>query len=189
MNSFIDLMANDVWSPTDIKNRLHAEIRSQVTENAETELNRALQGAALGLHKLTPGEMASLQHFKATTDRVEQLGTQARIDAALLAEVLDLEKAQQRLAVAALKEPVAESLEDAVPAEGAASEPSQAVADDAAERAAAQAVVDAASAAALGLYALRNPAPLVDPEEAPVTSEPPPPVGDPTTSEPSPDGL
>lgn len=98
MSSFIDLMSNDVWGEADIKARLHAEIRSEVSELVETELNRALQGAMLGMHTLTPHEQEGLLHFKTATDRVALLGECARADAALLAQTMALEVAQRRLA-------------------------------------------------------------------------------------------
>lgn len=149
--SFIDLMANDVWSDADIKARLHAEIRSEVSEQSEAELNRALQGKMLGMHTMTPGEMALLMLFKGATDRVAVLGAAARADMALLAATLPVEAAQRRLA-----QPVVLPLE--------AGEPPvpinlEAVALDTQEREAAQAVVDGASAEALALALLRNPAP------------------------------
>jgi hypothetical protein len=129
MMSFVNLMANDVWSETDIKARLHAEIRSEVSELAETELNRALQGAALGLHTLTLQERESLAHFKAATDRVAALGLAARADAVLLHETMALEAAQRCVG------------DDET---------------DAPQRAAAQALIDAASAGALALSLLRK---------------------------------
>lgn len=129
--SFIDLMKNDVWSEADIKTRLHAEICSEVSELAETELNRALQGAALGLHTLTLQEREGLAHFKAATDRVAALGLAARADAALLHETMALEGAQRCLG------------DDKT---------------DAQQRAAAQALIDVASPAALALSLLRKPA-------------------------------
>lgn len=104
MTSFIDLMASDVWSGADIKARLHAEIRSEVSEQSEQELSRALQGQLLGMHTLTPSEQAALLHFKAVTEQVALLGSQARVDAALLAEVMALEADPAMLADAA--EPV-----------------------------------------------------------------------------------
>jgi hypothetical protein len=134
-----------------MRSRLHAEIRSQVSEYAETELNRALQGAALGMHTLSDPEMASLMLFKSATDRVALLGTQARADMALLTEVLALEVAQARLA-----QPAIELLEEGEPPVPVNLE---AVALDVQEREVAQAVVDGASAAALALALLRNPAP------------------------------
>jgi hypothetical protein len=133
--SMIDLMQDYVWSEADIKARLHAEIRSEISELMETEINRALQGAALGIHKLTPQEMQAIQKFKASTDRVAALGEKARADMALLnaalayeadyrawkdgaelteptapAEVLELVEMRGRLL-----EPVAEPIEEAAP--------------------------------------------------------------------------
>ena len=80
----IDLLADYVWSEADIKARLHAEIRSEISELMETEINRALQGAALGVHKLTPQEMQAIQKFKAVSDTVAASGVKARADMALL---------------------------------------------------------------------------------------------------------
>lgn len=93
MTSFIDLMADDVWSEADIKARLHAEIRSEISEYAETELNRALQGMALGMHVLNPAEQFSLYKFKQCTDRVAALGNTSRTEMALLSEAMSLESA------------------------------------------------------------------------------------------------
>lgn len=135
MSSFIDLMKNDVWSEADIKTRLHAEIRSEISEQSEAELNRALQGKILGMHTMTPGEMALLMAFKMATDRVALLGVQARADMALLAETMALESATARLA----RESAPDSPEDD------------------AGRAAAEAVVTAASPQAQALHRLRNP--------------------------------
>ena len=87
----IDLMQDYVWSDADIKARLHAEIRSEISELMETEINRALQGAALGVHKLTPQEMQAIQKFKVSTDRVAALGEKARADMALLNAALAYE--------------------------------------------------------------------------------------------------
>lgn len=157
MTSFIDLMANDVWSETDIKSRLHAEIRSEVSEMAEQELNRALQGKMLGMHVMSQAEIALLMAFKAATDRAAVLGTAARADMALLNKVLVLEPAQRRLALEPV-EPVLDELE--------------AIANvleldrDALEREEAQVIIDAASADALALSLLRNPVPEPEEEEA-----------------------
>ncbi|UUZ68072.1 hypothetical protein LP416_27795 [Polaromonas sp. P2-4] len=147
--SFIDLMKSDVWSEADIKARLHAEIRSEVSEFAETELNRALQGLAMGLHQLTTAEQAGLARFKACTDRVAALGLAARADMALLADTLKVEAAQRRLALPVLA-PVSEGDPPVVANQTA-------VDADTGERTAAQAVVMAASPAALELVAQRNP--------------------------------
>ena len=138
--SFVDLMANDVWTEAAIKSRLHAEIRAEISAEREQELNRALQGAALGVHTFTTSEQQEIARFKAVTDRVTALGAEARADAALLVQVIALEAAKRRLA-----QPETDG--------------------DTADRAAAQAVIDAATPAALALLALRNPEP--EPEPAP----------------------
>lgn len=93
MPSFIDLMADDVWSEMDIKSRLHAEIRSEISEFAETELSRALQGKFMGMHVLTAAERDSLTKFAAATARVALLGSHARADLLLLSEAHALEAA------------------------------------------------------------------------------------------------
>ena len=90
--SFVNLMGNDRWSAADIKNKLHSLIRSQVSQQLEEELNRALQGMALGMHTLTPQEQMDLQKFKAATDMATAEGIAARADAATLNTVLDFEQ-------------------------------------------------------------------------------------------------
>jgi hypothetical protein len=132
MTGFINLMGSDVWSEADIKSRLHSEIRAEVTEFAETELNRALQGAALGMHTLSQQEQVSLMHFKAVTDRVAALGVTARADAALLRGAMAVEAALQL-----------QARPDASPE----------------QLAAAAAVIAAATTPVNDLVALRNPAP------------------------------
>lgn len=97
MTSFIDLMKNDVWSDDDIKHRLHNEIRFDVKDVEETELERALLGESRGMHVLTADEGGRLLHFKNSTDRVEALGAAARADMALLNLVLKHEAAQRLL--------------------------------------------------------------------------------------------
>lgn len=149
MESFINLMASDVWSEADIKARLHAEIRSQVSDYAETELNRTLWDAKVYGRAFTAEEAANIAAFKAATNRVALLGTQSRADMALLAEVLALEVAQVRLA-----QPVIEPVEEGEPPVPVNLE---AVAFDTQERETAQAVVDSASAEVLDLALLRNP--------------------------------
>jgi hypothetical protein len=168
MDSFINLMASTVWSEADIKSRLHAEIRSEISEFAETELNRALQGKFMGLHTLTAAEGASLAKFAAATTRVATLGTQARADMALLNEVLLLEPAQRRLAQAPL-EPALDDLG------GVTNQPEIDV--DTLERDEALAVVAAASPEAIALALLRSPPAVVEPTpEEPVQDSPPPPA-------------
>jgi hypothetical protein len=151
MESFVNLMAGDVWIEADIKARLHAMLRSEFNEQAELELNRTLWAAKYAGYVLTAADTANIGAFKVLTDSVAVTGAQARADMALLHEVLALEVAQARLA-----RPVVELLEEGEPPVPVNLE---AVALDAQEREAAQAVVDSASAEVLALALLRNPAP------------------------------
>lgn len=152
MASFINMLGSDVWSEADIKVRLHAEIRSEFSEMTETELNRALQGAALGLHTLTAEEQQTLMGFKAATDRASALGVAARADRSLLADAMSHEAAQARLALAPYLDPAPDA--DALPVE-VDLEHAARVAADLQSRAAAQAVIDAASAGVIALCAER----------------------------------
>ena len=151
MTSFVDLMGNDVWSEADIKSRLHAMIRARFSEQVEAELSRAVMGAMLGQHQITPLEGAAIAAFKALTDEVAVIGVQARADWALLQQVFAVEAAQRRLSVP---------------------EPEVPDAQDEAERAEAQAVVDAAAPEVVALVQAR--AELVTPPLEPATppSEP-----------------
>lgn len=153
--SFIDMMANDVWSEADIVNRTEAMIRSGYPPNVEAIINRKATGAALGQYVLSADEQAEIAAYSATSEAARQAGNAARADMALLRKVLDHEAAQRRLALPAVTEPATatgtdengEAIEVANPA----------IAQDEAERAAAQAVIDAADQATLDLVTLRNP--------------------------------
>jgi hypothetical protein len=92
LTSFVDLMGDDRWTEPAIKARLHALIRSRFSEQAENEINRALQGHALGMHQLTLTEQAAVQAFGAWATEVTALGPVVRADAALLGGVLDFEQ-------------------------------------------------------------------------------------------------
>ena len=139
MISFVNLMANDVWSEADIKSRLHSEIRSVISEQKENEISRAIQGRLLGMHTLTPEESASIALFKQVSDKVALLAVQARADAVLLSKTMTLEFAQNRL-----------------------TQPATETEEDIRERDVALAVVAAAIPSVVALAALRKPA-LVEP--------------------------
>ncbi len=128
--SFIDLMANDVWSEADIIRRTEAMIRSEFPAEVETILNRKITGAALGQYVLSQAEMIEVGRYKAVAEAAQIEGAAARADMALLAKVLAYEAALRRLA------------EPEVPED---------------ERAELQTVVDAAEPAVIDLYGLRNP--------------------------------
>jgi hypothetical protein len=136
MASFINLLANDVWSDADMLNRTEAMIRSEFPDQAVAILNRKATGALLGQYRLTDEEKAELQRYAEASDEARQALAAAQADMARLTLALDFEAARARLALPE-------------------------VSDD--ERAAAQAIVDGASDDTLDLVALRNPVPEVEP--------------------------
>ena len=95
--SFVNLMANDVWSDADILRRTESMIRSEFSQDAETILNRKVMGMQLGTYTPTEEEMAELARYNSTVLAAQAEGVQARIDMALLNQVFPLEDAQRRL--------------------------------------------------------------------------------------------
>lgn len=91
--SYVDLMANDVWSLQDIDRRTQALIRSKVTQEDEFKASR--------LARKVDASQADLD-FVAFVDGVIadvlSQATQARADSALLSETLKYEAAEARLA-------------------------------------------------------------------------------------------
>ena len=146
--SFINLLANDIWSDADITRRTEAMVRTEFSLEAETILNRKVAGISLGQYTPTEADLDEMARFKEVVDAAHDEGVAARADVVLLSEVMGYEAAVRRLA----KDPVPDDSQDE------------------AERAAAQAVVDAASQEVVDLYALRNP-PL-PPEELTFESNP-----------------
>jgi hypothetical protein len=146
MSSFINLMANDVWSDDDIKARLHAEFRTEISEFAEREIYRALHALHLRMRPLSLAEQAVVGKFAAVDGRVSVMGVAARADMALLNSVFAYEAAMARLAQPEVEES----------------------ATDLAEREAALAVTTDASSQVVDLYLLRKP-----PAEEPIVEEPP----------------
>lgn len=96
--SFIDMMANDVWSDADITNRTEAMVRAVVPVAEELVLNRKIQGAALGQYTLTPEDEAQMALLAQAGYAAQQEGIAARADMALLLRVLAVEAAIQVLA-------------------------------------------------------------------------------------------
>lgn len=145
MNSFIDLMANDVWSEADIVRRTEAMIRSEFSAEAETILNRKVSGMVLGVYVPTTEEQAEMARYQTTVDAARVAGNASRADMALLLRVFPLEDAQRRLDRMALvvawdrlQDPVVEPVIDEATGEVLNAEE---VALDMAERAAAEAAV------------------------------------------------
>lgn len=97
MTSFVDLMADDVWSEADIVRRTEAMIRSEFSAEAETILNRKVSGMVLGIYAPTPAEQADMVRYQAAVEGARVAGDKARADMALLLRVFPLEEAQRRL--------------------------------------------------------------------------------------------
>lgn len=140
MSSFINLMADDIWSEADIIRRTEAMIRSEFSLEVETILNRKVSGMALGIYQPTVEEQIEIGRYQAAAQQAQAAGNAARADMALLHRVFVLESADRRLS-----QPLPP--EDATPEELAADE---------AARAEAQAVLDAADTDALELLELRK---------------------------------
>jgi hypothetical protein len=151
MSSFINLMANDIWTDADITRRTEAMLRTEFSQEAETILNRKVIGMSLGTYTPSPQDQADMARYNETALASQAAGVAARADMALLLATMTYETAIKRLA-------------QPLPPEDATDE---AKAQDAAERVAAQAVVDGASQDVVDLYTLRNPPAPPAPEPAP----------------------
>lgn len=152
MSSFIDMMANDVWSQADIDNKVQAMIRSRYSDNDE------LKAARLARSGGDPAFVAALDEWIASC--VAE-GRQARDDMTLLLQVFDVEAAERRLALPVV-EPELDEQGNIVNME--------ALAQDQNERDAAEAVVDDASPEVMQWVDARRP-PEPVPEVAPEAVE------------------
>jgi hypothetical protein len=135
MTSFINLMANDVWSDADITRRTEAMVRTEFSLEAETILNRKVAGISLNQYTPTDADLDEMARFKEVVDDAQSEGVLARADNALLSQTMLYEAAMRRLDM----EPIPDDIQDE------------------AERADALALIDAASPEVVALYALRNP--------------------------------
>lgn len=161
--SFIDLLANDVWSEQDIINRTEAIIRSEFSMQSETILNRKLLGEITGSYTMNNDEKAELIKYKTVVMKAQEAAVEARQDMALLNQVLAFEKIAKRL-----NQPIPEQI--IVDQEIT----NQAEIDAHwAERESIQAELDAMPADIRTLYDLRNPAPVLPKPEIPEAVFPP----------------
>lgn len=152
--SFINMMANDVWTEADIIRRTEAMIRSECSPELEAVINRKATGAALGAYVLTESDAAEMNRYAAVSAAAKTAGDEARADMALLLQVFPVEAAERRLA-----QPVVEPELD----EEGVTTNQDAIDADLAERTQAQAAVDEASPDVMGWVALRRP-PVPEPE-------------------------
>jgi hypothetical protein len=168
MSSFVDVMANDVWSEQDIVNRTEAMIRSEFSDAEQVILNRKVAGVAFGF-AMSESEQAQLLRFQALCLEAQAAGAVARTAMGLLQGAMDVEAATARLALPAVTVPETVFVIDE---EGQAVEvPNPAIEADAVERAAAQAVIDGADLDVLDLVEMRHAARLQSIEMPPPPDE------------------
>lgn len=104
MTSFINLLANDIWSDADITRRTEAMVRTEFSAEAETILNRKVAGISLSQYTPTPEDLAEMARFKAVVDAAQAAGVAARADMVLLSQTLVYEAAKKRLAKTTLQD-------------------------------------------------------------------------------------
>lgn len=95
--SYVDLMSRQRWMERDHVNRTEAIVRSQISAEEETIINRKYSGALGGYLVLGAQDNADILRLKQVTEAAQLEGRQARVDAARLHQVLDIEEAKARL--------------------------------------------------------------------------------------------
>lgn len=155
--SYVNLLANDVWSDLDITNRGRAVIAAQVSEARQNELRTIMLGHIAQMRAATPEEMMEIMQVQALTEQAVLNNDAARADMVRLTEVQALEAAFNRLLVPEVDQAAVVSVTDE--AGVTTEEVDPAVILDAFERSAAFDLIGNASVELLALYALRNPQP------------------------------
>jgi hypothetical protein len=163
--SYVNLMANDVWTEADIQNRGRALVASQVSEVRQNELRTILLGHLAGMRTATAEELAEITMVKDATEATAVTNAAARADMALLFDARALELAHWRLTLPPVTQPATVTVYSAQGVASVIDNP--AIEDDAQARSAAQALIDGATQEALDLYALRNPPPPEPVEDLP----------------------
>jgi hypothetical protein len=101
--SYVNLMANDRWTERDHINRTELLVRSQISAEEETIINRKFSGALGGYIILNAQDQADVLWLKQVTEQAQIEGAAARVDAALLHAALDIEQAPDAATRAALE--------------------------------------------------------------------------------------
>ena len=110
--SFINLMANDVWSETDITNRTEAMAHAVLSVSEEAILSRKIIAAMMGQWVMSPAELATQVAFSVALAEAHQAGIDARADMALLLSAMayegdnTIQASAETLALVALRNPV-----------------------------------------------------------------------------------
>lgn len=117
MTSFVDMMANDVWSEEDIVNRTEAMIASEFPPAQVAILNRVATAAALGQYTLTDDEVAEIERYNVVCVAAREAGIAARADMQQLQRALDYEAAQSVIdaSTTEVRQLVADRLEHRTP--------------------------------------------------------------------------
>lgn len=97
MSSFVNMMADDIWSEADIVRRTEAMIRSEFSIEVETILNRKVLGISIGSYTPTEADLAEIARYDEVARHAQAAGVAARADMTLLNRVFPLEEAQRRL--------------------------------------------------------------------------------------------
>lgn len=161
--SFVDMLANHVWTDAEITNRTEAMVRSVMPLVDELVLNRKVQGAALGQYTLTPEDQADMERLAAAGMAAQQAGIEARYDMLVLREVWLVEEAEKRLSL-----PVIEPILDE---EGNVTNQDEIDADTTG-RVAAQERIDVSDEDVMRWVEARRPPPVEEPVEEPIVEEP-----------------
>lgn len=153
--SFIDLMQNDVWSSTDIDNKVQALIRSKYSQQDELKASRLARTT-----NATLADTAFVAEVDTWIADCVQQGRDAHADMKLLSEVLTMLSANARLLQSQVTPVYNDKLEVVNQAE---------ITEDATQRQQAQETLDTATAEAKALFEIRKPM-VVEPAVAePVT--------------------
>lgn len=141
--SFIDLMANDVWSSSDIDNKVQALILSRYSQQDELKASRLAR-----ITNATLADKAFVAEVDAWIAACVQQGRDAYKDMKLLAEVLAMLAANARLLQPEVTPVYGDEMEVVNQAE---------IAADTLQRQQAQETLTTASAEAKALFEIRKP--------------------------------
>lgn len=148
--SFIDMMANDVWSDSDINNKVIALIRVSVSADDELKAARLARAATRSAE-----DTSFIDWVDSVITAAVQDGRDARADMAVLNQVFVVEAAERRLA-----QPVVEPVYDE---DGNITNEAEILQDEA-ERNEAQALIDSADPEVMEWVEKRRPEPEPEPE-------------------------
>jgi hypothetical protein len=104
--SFINLLANDIWTEADMVRRTESMIRSEFSVEDEAILNRKAIGLALNTYQASEEELYQMQRYTAVAENARVELAAAMADMALLKKVFRLEDAKKTQALMPLDEAI-----------------------------------------------------------------------------------